>query len=65
MKTIKRIVLANFKRFKSFELELNDKLNVLISDNRSGKSSLLVALDLVLTGESEQGQSDWLRAAVQ
>lgn len=50
MKTIKRIVLANFKRFKSFELELNDKLNVLIGDNESGKSSLLLALDLVLTG---------------
>lgn len=50
MKTIKRIVLSNFKRFKNFELELNDKLNILIGDNEAGKSSVLLALDLALSG---------------
>lgn len=50
MKTIKRIVLSNFKRFKNFELELNDKLNVLVGDNEAGKSSVLLALDLALSG---------------
>lgn len=50
MKTIRKIVLSNFKRFKSFELEFDDKLNVLIGDNESGKSSVLLALDLALSG---------------
>lgn len=50
MKTINRIVLSNFKRFKNFELELNDKLNVLVGDNEAGKSSVLLALDLTLSG---------------
>ncbi len=50
MKTIKRIVLSNFKRFKSFEVELDDKLNIFIGDNEAGKSSVLLALDLALSG---------------
>lgn len=50
MKTINRIVLSNFKRFKNLELELNDKLNILVGDNEAGKSSVLLALDLALSG---------------
>lgn len=50
MKSVKKIVLSNFKRFKTFELEFDEKLNVLIGDNESGKSSVLLALDLVLSG---------------
>ncbi len=50
MKTIKKVVLSNFKRFKSFELDLDDKLNILIGDNEAGKSSVLLALDLALSG---------------
>ena len=50
MKTIKRIILSNFKRFKNFDLELNNKLNILVGDNEAGKSSVLLALDLALSG---------------
>ena len=50
MKTIKKIVLSNFKRFKNLELEFEDRLNILIGDNESGKSSVLLALDLALSG---------------
>ena len=50
MKTINKIVLSNFKRFRYFELEFNDKLNILVGDNEAGKSSVLLALDLILSG---------------
>lgn len=50
MNTITRIVLSNFKRFKEFDLELDPELNILIGDNEAGKSSILLALDLVLSG---------------
>ena len=50
MKTIKEVVLSNFRRFRKLELSFDDKLNILIGDNESGKSSVLLALDLVLSG---------------
>lgn len=50
MNTIERIVLSNFKRFENFNLELDANLNILIGDNEAGKSSILQALDLVLSG---------------
>lgn len=50
MKVIKKIKLFNFKRFKQIEVEFDDKINLLIGDNESGKSSILLALDLVLGG---------------
>jgi putative ATP-dependent endonuclease of OLD family len=54
MKTIKKIVLSNFKRFKKFELSFDDKLNILIGDNEAGKSSVLLALDLALSGSKSK-----------
>lgn len=50
MKVIKKVILYNFKRFKNFELDLDDELNILIGDNEAGKSSFLLALDLALSG---------------
>lgn len=50
MKTITKIILSNFKRFKHFEFDADPKLNILIGDNEAGKSSVLTALDLILSG---------------
>lgn len=47
---IKKIKLHNFKRFKDFSVDLNEKLNLLIGDNESGKSTLLSAIDIVISG---------------
>jgi putative ATP-dependent endonuclease of OLD family len=47
--TIKRLVLRNFKRFKTLELEFDPKLNILVGGNEAGKSSVLQALDIVLS----------------
>ncbi|NNM84940.1 MAG: AAA family ATPase [Phycisphaerales bacterium] len=50
MNTIKKLILSNFKRFKYLELDFDDGMNILIGDNESGKSSVLLAIDLVLSG---------------
>lgn len=50
MAAIKKIKLCNFKRFQSFSVELDEKINLLIGDNESGKSSVLSAIDIVLSG---------------
>ena len=48
--TIAKIRLKNFKRFKDYTIEPNDRINILIGDNESGKSSILEAIDLVANG---------------
>jgi predicted ATP-dependent endonuclease of OLD family len=48
---ITRIHLKGFKRFTRFDLELNPTFNVIVGDNETGKSSVLEAIGLVLTGQ--------------
>jgi len=50
MNYITKIKLLNFKRFETFEVEFNDNINLLIGDNEAGKSSILTAIDLVISG---------------
>ncbi len=50
MKVLQRIKLNNFKRFASFDSNFDRNLNLLIGDNESGKSTILLAVDLVLSG---------------
>ncbi len=49
MATIRRLVLINFKRFKTLELEFDPEVNILVGGNEAGKSSVLQALDIVLS----------------
>jgi putative ATP-dependent endonuclease of the OLD family len=49
MATIGRLVLRNFKRFKTLELEFDPELNILVGGNEAGKSSVLQALDIALS----------------
>lgn len=50
MNYIKKIKVINFKRFESFSINFDENLNLLIGDNEAGKSSILTAIDLVLSG---------------
>lgn len=50
MRFIEKIKLFNFKRFNTFEYIAREKRNVFIGDNEAGKSTILQAVDLVLTG---------------
>lgn len=54
MKVITKIKLKNFKRFKSSQIEFNEELNVIIGDNESGKSTILQALDIVISGSRKK-----------
>lgn len=48
---IKKVKIRNFKRFKGlFELELNTGLNILVGNNETGKSTILEAIHIALTG---------------
>lgn len=49
-KIVAKLKLKNFRRFREFVVDFNDDMNLLIGDNESGKSSILQALDLVLSG---------------
>ena len=48
---IEKIKITNFKCFnETFELQLNEKLNIIVGDNDSGKTTIVEAIDLTLTG---------------
>lgn len=48
---IDRIKICNFKSYKGiFELKLNKSLNILVGNNETGKSTILEAIHLALTG---------------
>ncbi len=48
---IKKIKINNFKKFKDeTTIEFNDDFNIIIGNNESGKSTILQAIELVLSG---------------
>ena len=59
MKIIK-LRLFNFKKFEFLEIDFRDNLNVLIGDNESGKSSILLAIDLALRGSRNRIETEGL-----
>jgi putative ATP-dependent endonuclease of the OLD family len=44
------VLIENYKSFERFELELFDDLNIIVGDNETGKSTILEAINLALTG---------------
>jgi predicted ATP-dependent endonuclease of OLD family len=50
MINIETLKLQNFKRFQKLTLEFDKDFNTVIGDNESGKSTILLALDLILSG---------------
>ncbi|WP_075590157.1 ATP-dependent nuclease [Labilibacter marinus] len=59
MKIIK-LRLFNFKKFEFLEIDFKENLNVLIGDNESGKSSILLAIDLALRGSRNRIETEGL-----
>lgn len=47
---IKKVYIENFKSFKKLELDLNRGINILVGNNEAGKSTILEAIHLALTG---------------
>lgn len=48
---INHVYIEGFKRLTDFTLDLNPTLNVIVGDNETGKSTVLEAVGLVLTGQ--------------
>jgi putative ATP-dependent endonuclease of OLD family len=47
---IKKIIIKNFKCLKNFELELDKHLNIIVGANEAGKSTVIEAVHLALSG---------------
>ena len=62
MTTIQRLVLKNFKRFKALELEFDSELNILVGGNEAGKSSVLQAIDILLSASRSKVEGIGLEA---
>lgn len=60
MKSITKLKLKNFKRFQSFSVSFDEKLNILVGDNESGKSSIIESINLVLSGSRSKVESTGL-----
>lgn len=48
---IKRAIIQNFKGLRQAEVEFESGLNIIVGDNECGKSTLLEAINLGLTGQ--------------
>ena len=59
MPLITRLMLQNFKKFPELDLRFTHDRNILVGDNESGKSTILLALDLVLS-DSRHGSRHWV-----
>ena len=46
---VKRIKIEGFKTFRKLSLDLNKCLNIIVGDNETGKTTLLEAINLVLS----------------
>ena len=47
---LNKIVIKNYKVFRDFVLDFSGGMNIVVGDNDAGKSTLLEAINLALTG---------------
>lgn len=48
---IKKVIIKNYKIFVEYTIDFNEDLNILVGDNETGKSTILEAINLALTGK--------------
>ena len=51
---ISKVILRNFKQFQNIEIDCNKDKNILVGENGAGKSTILTAIGLVLSGSYAQ-----------
>jgi putative ATP-dependent endonuclease of the OLD family len=47
---IRKVAIQNYRLFRNFELNLGSGMNILVGNNNTGKSTLIEAINLALTG---------------
>ncbi|WP_022974898.1 ATP-dependent nuclease [Nevskia ramosa] len=57
MKTIEKIKLQNFRRFRDFSVKFTSPRTILVGENEAGKSSILLAINLVLSASRTQAET--------
>lgn len=55
---IRKVKIHNFKCYKDFEITIEEGLNIIVGDNEAGKSTILEAINLALSGIIN-GKSIW------
>lgn len=48
---VKKLKIINYKLFQNVTIEMNDDVNIFVGENNSGKTTILEALAIVLTGK--------------
>lgn len=48
---VEKLIIKNYKMFKDETIKFNEHMNIIVGDNDAGKSTILEALYLVLTGK--------------
>lgn len=64
MPAITKLMLRNFKQFPELEMDFNPTKNVLIGDNETGKSTVLLAIDLVNSASRSRVETLGLEAII-
>jgi len=54
---IEKIRLINYRRFEDYTIKPNERINILVGDNETGKSSILEAIDIVASGSVRKVES--------
>ncbi|MDE2776172.1 MAG: AAA family ATPase [Chloroflexota bacterium] len=48
---IEKLVVKNYRRLKYVKIDFNQELNIIVGNNETGKSTILEAINLALTGQ--------------
>lgn len=48
---IEKVIVKNYRCLKNVEIDLNNELNIIVGNNETGKSTILEAINLALTGQ--------------
>lgn len=54
---ITKITMKNFKRFRNYAINPNERINILVGDNEAGKSTVIEAIDIVTSGNIKRVES--------
>ena len=67
---VNRLKIINYKLFQRVTIEMNDNMNIFVGENDSGKTTILEALAMVLTGRingsniANRVNLDWFNAEI-